>query len=437
MLMTRILITDHYPLNKGISAILSATIACIRADIPNAEIVVLSYWPDQTHCDVKVYGWLIKKENPLRLIRGVLGCLLFCLVWKVNRNAASSVLLGLDKEKRETLQEYGKADLILQLGGILDISGGHLFGGVFASLPSLFSTFVCELLGKPVMIYAYSVLPFKNISLRDKLAKFSVRLIWNRVQLITLRDENSKKNLRGLGVNRPEIRVTADPAILLKPASEKRIREILDQEGLPKNQPLVAITVVDFYSKYSLKYHYRGSSSPLESHEHYQGTIAAAIDYMIEKYGITAVFVPMEVSLKGYPLDDRYVIDRIVKRIKNKTKTLIINGEYTSEELEGLFAHMDLLVGTRMHSIILATAMLTPTIAIAYEPKVDEFMSRIGQQKWICGFSNISLERLVQTIDEMWATREYVRKSLETNLGVVQTRASLNSELARDLLGNH
>ena len=74
------------------------------------------------------------------------------------------------------------------------------------------------------------------------MTKLSVNL--NKVALITLREEVSLEYLMKLGVNKPPIYVTADPAFLLKSAPEGRITEILNAEGIKiGTRPVIGVTL--------------------------------------------------------------------------------------------------------------------------------------------------------------------------------------------------
>src|SRR5205807_7129447 len=76
--------------------------------------------------------------------------------------------------------------------------------------------------GAPIMFYAQGIGP-----LRRKVSRALTRLVANRVQQITVRDAESADLLRRIGVNRPPIEVTADPAFALTAAGSGRAEEIL------------------------------------------------------------------------------------------------------------------------------------------------------------------------------------------------------------------
>ena len=61
--------------------------------------------------------------------------------------------------------------------------------------------------------------------------RFLIRLVANRVDMITVRDPDSRDELVSLGVKRPPVYVTADPVLGLDPAPHR------SQQGAGKFWP--------------------------------------------------------------------------------------------------------------------------------------------------------------------------------------------------------
>lgn len=443
-LVKRILVTDHYPLNKGIAAILTTTLKSLRKTIPDASFTVLSYFPEatQTPCKAKVIHQILvmyptrKPAQKLLSMGKVLWDVAMIMIWavcrKMNTNLADFFIKIFDAEKREILKEYAKADIVVSAGGILDPSTGSTGYGALSQLYNIFLAKV--LLKKPVVMYAYSFLEKRGAHTAYKLlAKFAL----DTVDLITVRDETSKENLRELGITKPTVHVAADPALLLRPEKKDRIEEILVKERVAKGKPLIGITVSDFFTYYSLQYHYPSSSDPYIQHKKYMKTLAQVADYMIDNLNTFVVFVPMEMlPPPGIIVDDRPLIQKIVHMMEHKENVKVIVGDYTPEELQGIFGQMDLLIGTRMHSILLAAAVHTPMIAIAYESKVRAFMKRINQGKWVCNLQGIDAKEMKTMINALWPIRERIHKKIEMHVKVLQKYALASAKMVAKMLLN-
>src|SRR5579863_8848418 len=83
--------------------------------------------------------------------------------------------------------------------------------------------------GTPVMFYAQGIGP-----LRRGVSRILVRRVADRVQYITVRDPGSADLLARIGVRRPPVEVTADPAFALqRTESAEQVREYLLARGVP------------------------------------------------------------------------------------------------------------------------------------------------------------------------------------------------------------
>ncbi len=82
------------------------------------------------------------------------------------------------------------------------------------------------------MVYANGIGPINK-----RINRFLTRKVLNKVDFITLRDEDSKIFLRDLRVENDNIYVTADPVFTLEPTKEETILKIFQKEGIPDDKP--------------------------------------------------------------------------------------------------------------------------------------------------------------------------------------------------------
>lgn len=69
--------------------------------------------------------------------------------------------------------------------------------------------------------------------LREQHRKLAASVLNASVDVITLREPDSLKELQSMGVTKPEILLTADPALTLPAASEDEIDSVLLRAGIP------------------------------------------------------------------------------------------------------------------------------------------------------------------------------------------------------------
>jgi polysaccharide pyruvyl transferase WcaK-like protein len=318
--------------------------------------------------------------------------------------------------KNSRLFDYYDSDIVINSGG--DTMSGE-YG--ISTLNSFINILYAILLNKPVVLYGESLGYFRN-SVLTSVAKF----VFNKTELILVREELSKRYLYGAGITNPKIYVTADPAFLLSAAPQSRVFEILSDESINEIQrPLIGINPSELIGRFT-------GSKPRESKEKITEIMVHVIDNLIENLNATIILIP-HVYTSG--VDDRIAINKIFHNVENKSKVKTIKNEYTPEELKGIIGQCDLFIGARMHATIAATSMLVPTVGIAYSHKMYGIIGEmLGQQKYILDIKELNYESLISKINDAWENREKIRKELEVKIPMVQERAMLNGKLVKELL---
>lgn len=294
--LPNVIVTSHgSKFNKGNMALLKSRVSTLRQLIPEAKFTVFTLHPEIENelRDVKtleVIGrvplsrkmLLAKKtwQTMLRLVK--------CSLWWVLRRFFHLDLKRLTSE--EGLNEYYNADLIISTGG--DVLTEDY--GTFSFLTHVVNFLFALLLNKPVALYAESIGPFRHWWNRI-IAKF----LLNRVKLITLREEISQKYLDELRIKTP-VCVTADSAFLLKPAPVQNIKEILEKEGLDKNnRPLMGISVSKIISHYG----FDDLNTANAKYHRYIELMVQLTDYLTQDLNAKVIFIPHVIEPWGH--DDR------------------------------------------------------------------------------------------------------------------------------------
>ncbi len=257
--------------------------------------------------------------------------------------------------------------------------------------------------GMKVMIYANGIGPLN----KERNRKLTRRIV-DRVDVITLRENLSYNELNSLKISRPEIMITADPALTLKPASIEHINQLLLNEGIDPNQQFIGISVRKWIN-----------------HEKYEAVIAETADYIVDKYGITPVFLAMH-----YP-GDLAIIDNIISKMKNKS--YVIRKKPSVSEMLGIIAKTQMLIGMRLHALIFAASLGIPIVGMVYEPKVEGFMKYVGQVS-AGNVNSLEPETLKKLIDEVWNNKDSIKENIEKNIVYLKDKAFENARIAMDLI---
>lgn len=259
-------------------------------------------------------------------------------------------------------------------------------------------------MGMKVMIYANGIGPINR-----KANRLLTRMVLNQVDVITLREEiPSRCEIDSLRIVKPEIHITADPALTIEPDGSEDIDGIFMNEGIDLNGPYIGISV----RKWS-------------GHEKYEGIVAALADHMIDKYGLKPVFIPMH-----YP-GDLVIIKRIADKMKGKG--YIISNKYTVLQIMAVIRKMDILVGMRLHALIFAASQSIPIVGMEYEPKVEGFLKAINQAS-VGHVEDMELDCLIKTVEDVWSKRDMVRDELKKISSDLKQRAFRNASIAVEMV---
>ena len=87
---------------------------------------------------------------------------------------------------------------------------------------------------------------------------------------------------------------------------------------------------------------------------------------------------------------DADVTKDIQKKMTHKDKTTIIDDNLLPTMILDVTAKQDIIIGTRLHSLILATCTETPVMAISYHHKVNDFMKLADLEKYAFPIGDIN-----------------------------------------------
>jgi polysaccharide pyruvyl transferase CsaB len=212
------------------------------------------------------------------------------------------------------------------------VGGGGLFqdSRPYACFLWAWQVFWAQRLGKPVFIYATGVGPLGTRRGR-RLAKWA----YDSASGITVRDRQSHDLLVELGVDPKKIEVTADPAFLLGPSGEEKVRE--PHSYLVSVRPFQGV-----------------DSSRLEA-------LARFLLKLKADRGALFTFV----SMQGVRERDHEVLGPLAKRVGG---VLVAPKDFS--ELVGMLEKADFAIGMRYHFLIAALLANTPSLALGYSSKV-------------------------------------------------------------------
>ncbi|WP_447985491.1 polysaccharide pyruvyl transferase family protein [Nitrospira sp. Nam74] len=266
-------------------------------------------------------------------------------------------------------------------------------------------------LGIPVMIYGVSAGP-----LVDSQTQAQVTRCVEMADAATVRDWRAKDLLQYSGVRR-EIKVTADPALLIEP--EPLPTYLLESEGLRGRRRLVGMSVRE-----------PGPAAPDLAEMDYHSLLANAADYIVDRLDADVVFIPME--RRKHDLQHSHAV---LARMRGVHHASVLRGEYSVGQLLSLVGHFEFVVGMRLHFLIFAALQRVPFVPLPYAPKVTGFVEEFGVNP--AQLDRLNAGQLIALIDRAWDERGAMRDRIAQALPALQARARENNEIAVQLLLTH
>jgi polysaccharide pyruvyl transferase CsaB len=257
----------------------------------------------------------------------------------------------------------------------------------------------------PVMFYAQGIGP-----LRRSLARTLTRLVANRVQQITVRDEGSANLLKQIGVRKPPIEVTADPAFALTPADPERVDALLRETGVPTDQPVIGIALRPWHiEKPSI------------------ADYAEMCWRLAEDTRAHLLFLPMQ------PPGDLDLSEQLAAGMTGRASVLKL--PISPQEMVGITTRLQGLAAMRLHALIFGAVTGTPMVALSYDPKVTQLMEILGQGARTVALKSFSAEEVSAKMASALAEGYALRASLRNRAESLAEKALVNVDRALAIAG--
>ena len=212
---------------------------------------------------------------------------------------------------------------------------------------------VAKRCGCKVQMYGCGIGPVT----RENHRRLAAQVLNRYVDVITLREPDSREELRAMGVTKPEILLTADPALTLRKAEDDQIDSVLLRAGIPPQGR---------YLCFALR-QWRGfeEKAPL---------FGAAARYAYKTYGLIPVFTAVEKHL-----------DPAAARLAAQGLDIphyFLDDAGGAGTIIGALSRMEAVVSMRLHALIFAAGQGIPLAGVVYDPKVSAFLRYTGQDNF-------------------------------------------------------
>lgn len=328
-----VLIGGYYGKNNtGDDAILRASIQALQTARPNLALIIVSNSPENT-----------QKEYHLPAV-----------AWRDLPALASAV-------RQADLVLIGGGGLFMDYWGLDEESYFRILHGGISTYGTL--AFLSEAFGVPYVLHAVGVGP-----LNSDLARQHTRRIFAQAKMANLRDSNSLALLEQIGLAPlpAHIHLRADAVFTLQSGVEdqQKADSLRTELEIPADKPLLGISI-------------RYWDRPVPPAE-WLPALAQAIREFLAETGAHALLLPFQIDAEGCLTDDLHISRDLAQQI-NLPDRLHWPGQLPAVGvMQALIAGCDLLLGMRLHALLMAINTQTPAVGLAYDPKVSVLMKEAG-----------------------------------------------------------
>ena len=248
---------------------------------------------------------------------------------------------------------------ILLKTNVLIIGGGTIFRKHMTIKAQLipFVGILMKILNKKTMLIYYSL---GIDSKTPAFAKFMLKLSGKYIDIFSVRDKKSLKLVKKMQI-KSNVYLVHDPALSLFYKNNDR------KNTINKNKLSIGL---------ALRY---TETEDIELNNKLINMFSQIIDWLAKEYNAEITFFPFcKHKYKSYE-DDTNFAKELYDKIQYKNKFKIFDKPLISFDIVKKFKTMDLIIGMRLHSQILAYANHIPIIGISYAEKCGSFLDSIGE----------------------------------------------------------
>ena len=342
--------------------------------------------------------------------------ILEAIIAEVGEISPDMPVTALSRNPRETRLKYGVNSVhmfnVIAFHKVMGKTSLYISGGgsLIQNVTSrrslwyyLYTIKTAKRLGNAVMMYGCGIGPI--VDTRDEPR---VRDTLDRcVDVITLREPYSLSELKRMGVTKPKMLVSSDPALTLPPASRDVVDAQMKEYGLDPEGAYVCFSVRS-WAAFGTK----------------AAEFAAAADYTADTLGLRPVFILINRREDGEATD--------AVRALMKNSAAVISRPMDSALTIGLLSRMRAVVSMRLHALIFAASRGVPLVGVSYDPKVTAFLDSVGEERCIpfeeltASALEVMISKAVEEFDDTELRRSCVDKLVSAE--------SINRRMARELL---
>lgn len=229
------------------------------------------------------------------------------------------------------------------------------------------------------------------------------------------------------------VRLFPDPAVLLPPSCDMRVREILQNESVPDREDVPLYGLIPVRGGIVFDKSFSHEKDKVKKHGLRVAFWVEIMKHLLQTTNAHFVFLPHCIGPVGVN-DDRIMNRDIYHALpEGKERITLIENEYSPGDLKGLVKRFDYVLGERTHGLIGAFSVGTPHIALTVEEdlRMHNIVNRMFGQKTF-NMNHPDLEALKEILTQEWQCREETARVMKEHAARILDSAHEASHLLRN-----
>lgn len=222
---------------------------------------------------------------------------------------------------------------------------------------------------------------------------------------VVVRDPLSAQLLRQWGV--PQVQQGADLSFLLPEANMVRGWQILQQLGVERDEMVVAFAPRQWAA---------GQESLVES-------LRQIARYVQKAWGAQVLLLPMQ------PSRDMILVKEIAAGLSG---AVVLSAPLRVQEVQAVLSCCGLVVGMRLHALMLSAASGVPALALSYDPKVRAFWEQV-EPRDVIDLPEVDVGAVQQRLCQIWEQYPALRERVQAFAEQQRKLAQCNIEALHQL----
>jgi len=145
--------------------------------------------------------------------------------------------------------------------------------------------------------------------------------------------------------------------------------------------------------------------------------------YCMKEWNAAILLIPHEIALgQSVRKDDRFLCGLIHDGISGQGRVANMNENLSADTIKSVISNLDIIIGSRFHSLVLALASKIPVVALGWAHKYGELMRNVGLKDFFLDLKNLDEGTVLDLIEKAWTRREKSKEILSERIPLITSK---------------